>query len=71
MTAATVRALEDLLRRVLRAPDHGIEPRRQSVAVRGRVEARRWRAGAVLVAAVVVLAALVLIGWYVRWLGSG
>ena len=71
MRESTLRALEDLLRRVLRAPGHGIEPGAQSLAVHGRVQTRRWRAAAALVTAVAVVAVLAVLGWYARWHGSG
>lgn len=67
MSPAVVRALEDLLRRVLRAP-HDVDVRALSGALRGEVTRRRARAHTRVAALLAVAAALVLLGWFAaRW----
>ncbi len=64
---AVLRALEDLLRRVLRSP-HGIDVAHVSAATQDAAEARRQRRLRRRLQAAVLLslgAALVLVGWFV------
>ena len=68
MTPAVVRALEDLLRRVLRSTDHGIDPLALSGAVRTEATARRHRRELGIALALAAGALLVPLGWF---LGGG
>lgn len=43
MSPSTIRALEELLRRVLRSPGHGIDPVPQVAAARARAATYRYR----------------------------
>lgn len=60
---AVLRALEDLLRRVLRAP-HGIDLAAVSTATRREVGVRRQRRAIQVTTLLVLGAALVLAGWF-------
>ncbi|GAA5168291.1 hypothetical protein [Ornithinimicrobium tianjinense] len=63
MDAALLRALEDLLRRVLRAPS-GIDLRAVASSTRGEVARRRARHQVRRAVLLGLAAALVLLGWY-------
>lgn len=63
MNPTVVRALEELLRRVLRAP-HDIDVRALSGATQGEVARRRARRHARLAALCAAAATLVLLGWF-------
>lgn len=59
-----LRALEDLLRRVLRSPDHGIDPSAVALATRGRVARLRLRREVLLLVLLAAVSALVMLGWF-------
>lgn len=58
------RALEDLLRRVLRGVDPGIDPRRMTDAGRTRAAEAAFRRRVGVVVAVLAVAALLLVVWF-------
>lgn len=64
MHPSVLRTLEDLLRRVLRSPQHGIDVATVSAATRGRVARERQRREAALATVLSLAAALVLLGWF-------
>lgn len=63
MNPHLVRVLEDLLRRVLRSPDHGIDPARMVVGARSRATTRRARREVRIAVLAALGASLVLLGW--------
>lgn len=60
-----LRALEDLLRRVLRSADHGIDVLAVGVAARQQVAGRRWRRQLSVAALLAAGVGLVLLGWFI------
>ena len=66
-----VRVLEDLLRRVLRAPGHGIDPAQMTLGVRSRAATHQARRQTRLAALLALAATLVLLGWAVARQGLG
>ncbi|MGO0575457.1 hypothetical protein [Ornithinimicrobium panacihumi] len=64
MNASVVRALEDLLRRVLRSPDHGIDPAAVGAAAQERAVRRGSRRELLLAGLVAAATLLVLLGWF-------
>lgn len=71
MNSVTVRALEDLLRRVLQAPLHGIDLRQQSEQARERATEARVRRELATAAVVAVGLIVLLLGWYLGRHGVG
>lgn len=71
MNSVTVRALEDLLRRVLQAPLHGIDLRQQSEAARERATEARVRRELATAAVVALGLIVLLLGWYLGRHGVG
>lgn len=59
-----LRSLEELLRRVLRSPEHGIDLAQVAQGTEVRVVRRRMRRDVVLAAALAGAAALVLMGMF-------
>lgn len=71
MNSVTVRALEDLLRRVLQAPLHGIDLQEQSEQARERATEARVRRELATAAVVAVGLIVLLLGWYLGRHGVG
>lgn len=67
----TLRQLEDLLRRVLRTADHGIDPASVTRTVRHRAAWSRQQRGVWRAAALAALAVTLLLAWFLAagWRG--
>lgn len=64
MSPSTIRALEELLRRVLRSPGHGIDPGPQVAAARARAATYRYRRRTLVAVAVALGLAALALGWF-------
>lgn len=64
MNPGLMRALEELLRRVLRSTEHGIDPSAMLAGTQDRVLAQRWRRDLLLVALLSGAVALFLLGCF-------
>lgn len=71
MTQTTIRALEDLLRRVLRAPVPGLDAARLAHRSRVRTEEGRARRRGALAVLLALSLLVLLLGWYVGQRSAG